>query len=36
MKRVFILVLDLFGIGEVVDVEKFGDVGLDMFGYIVE
>lgn len=36
MKRVFIMVLDLFGIGVIEDVERFGDVGVDILGYIVE
>lgn len=36
MKCVFIMVLDLFGIGVIEDVERFGDVGVDILGYIVE
>lgn len=36
MKCVFIMVLDFFGIGVMEDVDCFGDVGVDMLGYIVE
>lgn len=35
-KCVYLIVLDLVGIGEVLDVEKFGDVGSDILGYIVK
>ena len=36
MKRVFLIVLDSFGIGSSSDAEKFNDVGSDTFGHIVE
>ncbi|CAL4043543.1 Phosphopentomutase [Buchnera aphidicola (Phyllaphis fagi)] len=36
MKRVFILVLDSFGIGYSEDANKFHDVGADTFGHIAE
>ncbi|QCI22966.1 phosphopentomutase [Buchnera aphidicola] len=36
MKRVFLIVLDSFGIGSSPDAEKFNDVGSDTFGHIVE
>lgn len=35
-KCVFLIVMDLVGIGELLDVEKYNDKGVDMFGYIVE
>ncbi|MCP3967087.1 MAG: phosphopentomutase [Lentisphaerae bacterium] len=34
--RVLILLMDSFGIGSSADAEKFGDVGSDTFGHIVE
>ncbi|QCI20081.1 MAG: phosphopentomutase [Buchnera aphidicola (Brevicoryne brassicae)] len=36
MKRVFLIVLDSFGIGSSLDADKFNDVGSDTFGHIVE
>ncbi|WAI18325.1 MAG: phosphopentomutase [Buchnera aphidicola (Acyrthosiphon caraganae)] len=36
MKRVFLIVLDSFGIGFSPDADKFNDVGSDTFGHIVE
>lgn len=36
MKRVFILLLDSFGIGASLDAEKFGDKGANTFGHIAE
>ncbi|CAL4043647.1 Phosphopentomutase [Buchnera aphidicola (Takecallis arundicolens)] len=36
MKRVFILVLDSFGVGHSCDANKFNDVGADTFGHITE
>ncbi|QCI22365.1 phosphopentomutase [Buchnera aphidicola] len=36
MKRVFLIVLDSFGIGSSIDADKFNDVGSDTFGHIVE
>ena len=36
MSRVFIAVLDSFGIGEADDAEKFGDKGADTLGHIAE
>ncbi|QNS01715.1 MAG: phosphopentomutase [Buchnera aphidicola (Pentalonia nigronervosa)] len=36
MKRVFLIVLDSFGIGSSDDAYKFDDVGSDTFGHIVE
>jgi len=36
MKRVFLIVLDSFGIGSSADACKFDDVGSDTFGHIVE
>ncbi|WWO99779.1 MAG: phosphopentomutase [Candidatus Dasytiphilus stammeri] len=36
MKRVFIIVLDSFGIGYTQDAELFGDVGSDTLGHIAE
>ena len=34
--RVFVIVLDSLGIGYLPDAEKFGDVGADTFGHILE
>lgn len=34
MVRVFILMVDSLGIGVVFDVEKFGDVGVNIFVYL--
>lgn len=36
MKRVFIMVLDSFGIGACDDAEKFGDKGSDTLGHIAQ
>ncbi|ACL30331.1 phosphopentomutase [Buchnera aphidicola] len=36
MKRVFLIVLDSFGIGSSPDADKFNDVGSNTFGHIVE
>lgn len=36
MPRAFILVMDSFGIGAAPDAVRFGDVGADTFGHIVE
>lgn len=36
MKRVFLMVLDSFGIGSSFDARKFNDTGADTFGHIVE
>lgn len=36
MKRVFILMMDSFGIGAAGDAEQFGDVGADTFGHIAK
>ncbi|QCI25724.1 phosphopentomutase [Buchnera aphidicola (Sitobion avenae)] len=36
MKRIFLIVLDSFGIGSSPDANKFNDVGSDTFGHIVE
>lgn len=36
MKRVFIMMLDSFGIGYTEDAEKFGDVGSNTLGHIAE
>ncbi|TNG95383.1 phosphopentomutase [Pasteurellaceae bacterium USgator11] len=36
MKRVFILMMDSFGIGAAADADKFGDVGSDTLGHIAE
>ena len=36
IKRVFLVVLDSFGIGEAPDAESFGDVGSDTLGSIVK
>ena len=35
-ERVFVIVLDSLGIGAMPDSEKFGDVGVDTFGHILE
>ena len=35
-KRIFVIVLDSLGIGEMHDSEKFGDVGVDTLGHISE
>ncbi len=34
--RVFVIVLDSLGVGAMPDSEKFGDVGVDTFGHIVD
>ena len=36
MKRVFLMILDSFGIGSSIDANKFEDYGADTFGHIVE
>ncbi|CAG73643.1 phosphopentomutase [Pectobacterium atrosepticum SCRI1043] len=36
MKRVYIMVLDSFGIGSSADAERFGDVGSDTLGHIAQ
>lgn len=36
MKRVFIMVLDSFGIGSAKDADKFGDVGANTLGHIAQ
>lgn len=36
MKRIFLMILDSFGIGSSVDAFKFNDVGSDTFGHIAE
>ncbi|KES19054.1 Phosphopentomutase, partial [Gilliamella apicola SCGC AB-598-B02] len=36
MKRVFIMILDSFGIGSAKDAAKFGDEGSDTLGHIAE
>lgn len=36
MKRIFIVVLDSFGIGYAKDADKFGDMGADTFGHIAQ
>jgi len=36
MKRVFLMILDSFGIGSSADADKFNDVGADTFGHIAE
>ena len=36
MKRVFIMVLDSFGIGSTSDADKFGDVGANTLGHIAQ
>ena len=35
-KRVFVRVLDSLGVGAMPDSEKFGDVGVDTFGHILD
>lgn len=35
-KRIFVIVLDSLGIGAMPDSEKFGDIGVDTFGHILE
>ncbi len=35
-KRIFLIVLDSLGIGAMPDSEKFGDIGVDTFGHILE
>jgi phosphopentomutase len=35
-QRIFVVVLDSFGIGAMPDAEKFGDKGVDTFGHIAE
>ena len=35
-KRIFVIVLDSLGIGEMPDSERFGDTGVDTFGHILE
>jgi phosphopentomutase len=35
-KRVFVIVIDSFGIGAMADSEKFGDIGVDTYGHIAE
>jgi phosphopentomutase len=35
-KRIFVVVLDSFGIGAMPDAERFGDTGVDTYGHIVE
>ena len=34
--RIFVIVLDSLGIGAMSDSEKFGDVGVDTFGHILD
>ena len=34
--RIFVIVLDSLGIGAMPDSDKFGDIGVDTFGHIVE
>lgn len=34
--RIFVIVLDSLGIGAMPDSEKFGDVGVDTFGHILD
>ena len=34
--RIFVIVLDSLGIGAMPDSEKFGDVGVDIFGHILD
>lgn len=36
MKRVFLIVLDSFGIGQMPDAEKFGDYGVDTLGTVLK
>lgn len=35
-KRVFVIVIDSFGIGAMPDAERFGDIGVDTYGHIAE
>ena len=35
-KRIFVIVLDSLGIGAMPDSERFGDVGVDTFGHILD
>ena len=35
-KRVFVIVVDSMGIGEMPDSEKYGDIGVDTLGHIAE
>lgn len=35
-KRIFTIVLDSLGIGEMKDSASFGDIGIDTFGHIAE
>lgn len=35
-KRIFVIVMDSLGIGAMPDSEKFGDIGVDTFGHILE
>ena len=35
-KRIFVIVLDSLGIGELPDAGDFGDVGTDTFGHILD
>ena len=35
-ERIFVIVLDSLGIGAMPDSEKFGDVGVDTFGHILD
>ena len=35
-KRIFVIVLDSLGIGAMPDSPKFGDIGVDTFGHILE
>jgi len=35
-KRIFVVVLDSLGIGAMPDAQKFGDIGVDTFGHILE
>ena len=34
--RIFVIVLDSLGIGAMPDSAKFGDIGVDTFGHILE
>ena len=34
MKRVFLIVLDSFGIGEMPDAKRFGDIGVNTLGTV--
>jgi len=35
-KRIFLIVLDSLGVGEAIDAKKFGDVGCNTLGHIIE